>query len=45
MEFTFTVTVTVPPGGSEDAGDYAFDLTEATSALGFDTGPFELVTS
>ena len=41
--FTFAVTVTVPPGGSEDAGDYAVPLAEATSALGFDVGAFELV--
>lgn len=41
--FTYRVTVTVPPGGSEDAGDYAVDLAEATSALGFDVSAFELV--
>jgi hypothetical protein len=42
VKFTYTVTVTVPPGGSENAGDYAVDLAEATSALGFDVGPFEV---
>jgi hypothetical protein len=43
MKFTYQVTVTVPPGGSEDAGDYAVDMAEATSALGFDVSAFELV--
>ena len=40
---TFKVTVVTPPGGSDDAGNYAVDLAEATSALGYDVGPFELM--
>jgi hypothetical protein len=43
VKFTFEVTVTVPPGGSEHAGDYAVDMAEATSALGFDVSAFELL--
>jgi len=39
---TFKVTVVAPPG-VVNAGDIAVDLAEATSALGFDVGPFELM--